>query len=356
MTEIGFTQNGAGWSYQQMRDFWVEADRLGFDSGSVMDNSVYPWVDGEMLEIFEAWTILPALAEATERIRLGPLVTPCGRRHPALLAKITTTFDRISNGRLNLALGTSDERIFFEPWGMRFPKFPERVKILREEIEILKRMWTESAVDFRGEYYTLTQATNDPKPIQTPHPPIWLGTEWGSPTVVKLAAEVADGLNVLLASDEGVKSILESLDKACKEVGTAFDTLTRSRSLNVVFTNENGELDVDDRGGTTPGVFGKRFRELVGTREDLASYTTMPLAESRRRRKAAGMGNDHQKKSFHEMTRLGHRFVIGTPDEIAAELRRIAGFGFNLLNVRGLDSIELLRRFATEVMPSLKGA
>ena len=154
MTEVGFTQNGIGWDYQRMRDFWVEADRLGFDSGSLMDNSVFPWFEGEMLDTFEAWTILPALAEVTERIRIGPLVTPCSRRHPALLAKITTTFDRISNGRLNLALGTSDKSVFFQPWGMSYPKFSERVKILREEIEILK---TENSVLKHSlkEFYTL---------------------------------------------------------------------------------------------------------------------------------------------------------------------------------------------------------
>lgn len=347
MTQIGFMQNGINWNYRQMRDFWVEADLLGFDMGCLMDNGVFPWYDTDFLDVFETWTVLPALAEATEHLRLGPMVTPCRRRNPALLAKITSTFDHLSNGRLNLALGTSDQPVFWEPWGMRFPGFAERIAMLREEIAVLKRMWTEKEAHFQGRHYTLNGATCDPKPLQSPHPPIWLGTELGNPAVLRLAAEEAGGLNLLMTSDEACKEILEAFERDCRDVGVDFEDMTVSRCLNVVFLKEDGELDVDDRGGTTAGLFGKRFSEFVGDHREIDIYTKLPLAEFKARR----LDSD---ASYVDQCRLGHRFVIGTPDEIAEELRRQAGLGFDLLVIRGLDSIELLRRFAAEVMPKIK--
>ena len=347
MTGIGFMQNGINWDYQRFRDYWVEADRLGYDMGCLMDNCVFPWLDTDFLEVFETWTTLPALAEATERLRLGPMVTPAGRRNPALLAKITSTFDRLSHGRLNLALGTSDKPVFWEPWGMRFPPFSERLAMLREEVAVLKSMWTEQEAHFEGRHYRLSSATCDPKPVQEPHPPIWLGTELGNPGVVRLAAEEADGLNLLMTSDEACKEVLDSFEKDCREVGRDFDTMTLSRCLNVVFVREDGELDVDDRGGTTAGLFGRRFSEFVGDYREIGKYTDLPLADFRARRLADDVG-------YVEQCRLGHRFVIGTPDEVAEELKRQLDIGFNLLVVRGLDSIDLLQTFAADVMPTVR--
>ena len=131
----------------------VAAEETGFDSYWTMDNVVLIHPDTEeQLPVFETWTLLPALAAVTKKIRMGPLVTPCNRRHPALFAKMTTTFDRISNGRLDLGLGPGDDPIYFVPWGMSYPKTSVRIKILREEIEVLKRMWTEERASFEGEF------------------------------------------------------------------------------------------------------------------------------------------------------------------------------------------------------------
>ncbi len=123
MPEIGFYQPGMGWSYEQLRDFWVEAENLGFDYGWMMDNVTYRnlYKLGEKVPVFETWTVLPALAEATSKIKMGPMVTPVNRRHPALFAKITSCFDQISNGRLELGMGAGDTAEYHLPWGMTLP-------------------------------------------------------------------------------------------------------------------------------------------------------------------------------------------------------------------------------------------
>ncbi len=173
MIKLGLYQHGINWNWEKVRDYWLEADRLGFHSGWRMDNVVYTDLDsGRMLPVWETWTVLSILAEITDNIRIGPMVTPCRRRNPCLLSKMAAYIDQISHGRLDVAIGTGDDPMYFVPWGQDFPKGPVRVKYLSEEIEILKRMWTEDAVDFEGEYYTLTKASADPKPFQNPHPPV----------------------------------------------------------------------------------------------------------------------------------------------------------------------------------------
>ncbi|RLA40045.1 MAG: hypothetical protein DRR06_18085, partial [Gammaproteobacteria bacterium] len=139
MTSIGFCQNGMGWSWEQIRDFWVEAEKLGFENGTMMDNNIYTGPpDDTVIPTHETWTSLAAIAEATSKIRIGPQVTPCARRAPSLFAKMVTQVDHISNGRVYVGMGVGDLPKYNLPWGMPFPKkISERSDILREEIEIM---------------------------------------------------------------------------------------------------------------------------------------------------------------------------------------------------------------------------
>jgi hypothetical protein len=229
MPEIGFYQPGMGWSYEQLRDFWVEGENLGFDYGWMMDNVTYRHLYklGQKVPVFETWTVLPALAEATSKIRMGPMVSPVNRRHPALFAKITSCFDQISNGRLELGMGAGDTAEYHLPWGMPFPKASVRVETLREEIQVLKLMWAEKNANFNGKYYTLIDATMDPKPIQKPHPPIWMGILRGK-MMTKLAAEEADGVNVYNASHRAAVRILGEI--ITPSANPSFSTLFFSRT------------------------------------------------------------------------------------------------------------------------------
>ena len=123
----------------------------------------------------ECYTTLSALAAITKRVRLMTNVTPIGFRSPALLAKMTSTLDVISGGRLIAGLGTGWLRQEFDACGIPFPDNQERTDHLAEGIWILKSMWTQEETSHRGKYYSLERAVNSPKPVQKPYPPIMLG-------------------------------------------------------------------------------------------------------------------------------------------------------------------------------------
>ena len=343
MIKLGVYQHGINWNWEKVRGYWLEADRLGFYSGWMMDNVVYAELDSDkMLPVWETWTVLSILAEITDNIRIGPMVTPCRRRNPCLLAKMAACIDQISQGRLDVAIGTGDDPMYFVPWGQDFPPAPVRVKYLKEEIEILKRIWTEQVVDFDGEFYTLTNASADPKPNQQPHPPVWVGLVMGRKEMPKLAAKQADGINIYNASDVAAQELLSVVERTCEEIGRDYYSIPKSRSVNVIITD--GTFNVDDYHGKTDGS----FPHVIGTPEELAIERKTTLDEQHARAKASDESNSHSVYS-----RLTERHVIGTPAEIAAEIKGIAGDTFEEVIVHGLNSIDDLRKFSEEVMPKL---
>jgi probable F420-dependent oxidoreductase len=143
----------------------------------------------------ECYTTLSALAAVTKRVRLMTNVTPIGFRNPALLAKMTSTLDVISGGRLIAGLGTGWLRQEFDACGIPFPDNQERTDRLAEGIAILKSMWTQEETNHQGKYYSLAHAVNFPKPVQKPHPPIMLGGF--RRRILELAAREADIVNLV---------------------------------------------------------------------------------------------------------------------------------------------------------------
>ena len=341
MLKIGLYQHGINWSWEQVRAYWLEADKLGFYSAWMMDNCVLPDLDnGTMLPVWDTWSVLAILAEITQNIRFGPMVTPCRRRNPCLLAKTAACIDQISKGRLELAIGSGDDPIYFEPWGQDYPSAPERVKYLAEEIDIIKRLWTEEAVDFEGEYYTLKSATADPKPYQSPHPKVWVGLVMGRKAMPKLAARQADAINVYNASDTATSELLSLVEKTCVEIGRDYVAIPKSRSVNVIMTD--GTFNLADSQGKADGS----IPHLIGTPEELAREQSATLDEQWSRVRAATDAESHSVYS-----RLTERHAIGTPAEIAQELLTIAGDTFDEIIIHGINSIEDMHKFAEEVMP-----
>jgi alkanesulfonate monooxygenase SsuD/methylene tetrahydromethanopterin reductase-like flavin-dependent oxidoreductase (luciferase family) len=333
MLKIGVYKNGINTSFAQMREYIMDAEAMGYDAFWTMDNNVLSDpASGEELSVFDAWTLLPALASVTSRIRMGPLVTPCRRRHPALLAKITSSFDRISNGRLDLGLGPGDHPVYFVPWGMTYPKASVRIEILREEIEVLRRMWKEDKTTYEGKYYTLRDATNHPKPIQKPHPPIWIGLVLGRKLMPKLAAEVADGINVYNASDVATKELLDAVEENCEAAGRDFAAIPKSRNVYVVFSDQRAVVP--------------ELRQVIASPEELARIRELSLDSQ-----AEVMAKSRAQKL--DYTIMTERFVIGTPQEIAEQLGRTEEMGFDQLIVAGLESASLMERFRQEVWPLL---
>lgn len=331
MVNIGIYTNGLGYSFDEFRRLWTEADRLGFDSAWTMDNSVAPIIGHPEMPVFETFTILPALAEATNTIRFGPLVTPSGRRHPALFAKMTSVLDVISGGRLELAMGCGDHPQFFRPWGMRYPeKASERIAMLAEEIEVIKRMWTEEHASFEGKYYSINRAVNNPKPLQKPHPRIWVGLQHGRKLMPRLAAERADGFNVMFGPDEAAAEIMSIVRENCRDLGRDFGKMERSRHIQVTLTDE--------------------------------PYDHMAMVERQARRDK--LPEDYL-SNYWKAYPVYYRHVVGGTERVTEELRKQVDLGFNhlLIQFRGVEhplgggaeaAIASLEPFARDAMPVLR--
>ncbi|MFW9916745.1 MAG: LLM class flavin-dependent oxidoreductase [Candidatus Thorarchaeota archaeon] len=202
----------------------LKADALRFNSLWINDHLI--GFDEEHKDPYlEAWTLMTALAMKTS-LRVGHTVLCNSFRAPSLLAKMASTLDVISNGRLELALGTGWFEQEYKAYGYPFPSAGERVAQFREALQIIKRLFTEEKVDFQGDYWTLEGAINNPKPVQKPHPPLWVGGE--KPKVIAIAAEFADGLNIPHRTLDGAHQILEKLTNACDRVGRKITDIRRS--------------------------------------------------------------------------------------------------------------------------------
>ncbi|ASW55593.1 LLM class flavin-dependent oxidoreductase [Plantactinospora sp. KBS50] len=188
-----------GTRFADLADLARHAEDAGFDGVFVIDHLLLPGsrlsgytnADPEKPFFYDAWTSLAALAAVTSRVRLGPQVTPIGLRHPAFVAKWAMTVDHISNGRLLLQVGAGHQQVEYESFGFPYPKLRERVARLREGVELIRALWTETGpVTYRGEHYQLDEIPFWPKPVQ-PRPEIWLGgaSKW----IRALLPEIADG-------------------------------------------------------------------------------------------------------------------------------------------------------------------
>src|SRR5438093_4018657 len=150
------------------------AEDAGFDGAWVFDHfqALYGDHRGPCLE---AWTLLAALAASTERIRLGALVTGVTYRHPAILAAEAVTVDQVSNGRLEMSLGAAWMEAEHRELGIPFPPRKERFERLEEAVQVVKLIMTTDGASFDGRHYQLRGASYLPRPVQRPHPPIWIG-------------------------------------------------------------------------------------------------------------------------------------------------------------------------------------
>lgn len=166
------------------------AEQAGFDGAWVFDHfkALYGDPEGPCME---AWTLLAALAAATQRVRLGALVTGVTYRHPSILAAEAVTVDHVSGGRLELGLGAAWYRQEHQELGIPFPPAGERVERLDEAVQVIRALLTGDDASFAGRYYRLDGATYRPRPLQQPHPPLWIGAG-GEQRMLPLAARHAD--------------------------------------------------------------------------------------------------------------------------------------------------------------------
>ncbi|MDQ3539684.1 MAG: LLM class flavin-dependent oxidoreductase [Chloroflexota bacterium] len=179
------------WTWPELRDRWTWFEHLGFDSLWLPDHFV-PTARPEG-PMFEAWTLLAALATQVSRVRIGILVSSNTFRHPAMLAKQAVTIDHVSDGRLELGVGAGWFRDEHEMFGLEFQETGELVDRYAEALDLLDRYLSNDMTSFAGEFYTLRDAPNRPAPLQRPRPPLVLGAH--GPRMIRLAARYADTWN-----------------------------------------------------------------------------------------------------------------------------------------------------------------
>jgi probable F420-dependent oxidoreductase len=191
----------------------------------------------------ECWTTLSALATRTHAARLGSLVLAAGFRPPALLAKMAATLDQLSGGRLDLGLGAGWNRDEFLANDLPFPPPGERLAMLEECLEILRRMLTASGgpVSYQGRHYRVDNAPVIPGPVQRPRPPLWVGG--GGDRMLGVVARAADGWNVAWAiTPQQYDQRLEVLRAACARADRPLDGIRRSVGLATLVGRNAGDL------------------------------------------------------------------------------------------------------------------
>ena len=220
----------------------------------------------ELATVFECWTITAALARDTQRVNIGQMVTCNGYRPPALLAKMASTVDVLSHGRLYCGLGAGWYEHEWQAYGYGFPETRERMRAFREACQIITKMWTEDGPTFEGEYYTIDRPINEPKGVRKPHPAFWIGGG-GERVTLRLVAQYADACN-MGGDAETLRHKFAVLREHCEAVGRPYEEITRSTSLEEVVLVRPGE----DPGAAVERAKSATGVSFVGTTEQLAEH------------------------------------------------------------------------------------
>lgn len=304
-----------GFTFEDVRDIARDAERLGLDGLWVSDH-LFLDRDAVATDCLEAWTLLAALTQHTQSLRLGPMVTAVSYRNPALLAKTAAVVDRMSGGRLEFGIGAGWKELEYRAYGYEFPAPATRIEQLVDALEICVRMWREERATYLGKHHRVDGALCAPKPVQQPRPPIWIG---GSrPRMLRLMARYADGVNIGgFPTLEDYAAAMRGLDAACRAIARDPSTIVRSHFVLAVLAE-------------TQSALGTVLDELA--------------ARSRTTREA--------------WLRARPATIVGTPDQVVERLRAFAqvGCSYFLPVFPYRREREMLRVLAERVMPALRDA
>jgi F420-dependent oxidoreductase-like protein len=288
-------------AYETMTRVAQEADALGYHSIWLYDH--FHTVPTPTQEItFECWTSTAALARDTRRVRLGQMVTCNSYRNPAMLAKIASTVDALSHGRLDFGIGAGWYEEEYVAYGYPYPGTHERLERLHEAVEIILSMWTQEEANFEGTYYQVRGAINQPKGVQKPRIPLLIGGG-GEKVTLRLVAQYADACNV--GGDiPTIKHKLAVLKQHCEQLGRDYERIKRTALIDFCVIAE-----------TEAGVLAKLTPQERNNVEELRQT-----------------------------------WLIGTPEQIRDRLAEYEEAGIQELIVRFVDAarLESVRLFARE--------
>ncbi len=305
---------GAARQWATLKDVAKRLEEIDYDSLWLYDH-FHTIPRTEIQPTFECWTTMAALAEVTSRIRIGQLVTCSLYRNPAYLAKISSCVDVMSGGRVDVGIGAGWKADEFEAYGYEFGTVRVRLDRMADTARILKAMWTEKRATVEGKYFSVKDAVNEPKPLQKPHPPLWIGAQ-GEKVALRMVAELADGWNYNSGPDK-FEHKLSVLRRHCEEV---------------------------NRNPSTLRVSVERTCAVLADDEERSAYIE---------RYWPGASPERVKQSFA-------RYCVGTADEVASELQFFIDRGAELIILWFQDLADVgsgtsqAERFMSEVAPRLR--
>src|SRR5579871_1513899 len=320
MREIKFNLGLPIAGFSRAKAWAQRADELGFYSVSVADHMFTRtnFLNFERTPAqpqIECYTTLAAVAAITRRVRLVPFISPMKFRHPPLLAKMLSTIDRISGGRVIAGLGAGWQLEEFENYGYGFGTNAERIERLAEGIRILKSMWTDEQTSFSGRHYRIENAYNFPKPLQQPHPPIMMGGSGRK--ILEIAGREADIMNLIAAVYQG-----------------SIEPSQQARFDNTQLRKKIAQLHQFARAaGRDPAAI------------ELSGFPLVLMSESKSEADAMAKsaGDASGITDLDEVRRLPMS-LIGTPEEIRRELRyRIEEFNmtYYMLALGSPEAVEM---------------
>jgi alkanesulfonate monooxygenase SsuD/methylene tetrahydromethanopterin reductase-like flavin-dependent oxidoreductase (luciferase family) len=240
MTSFGIATAPQQVAYDDIVRVWREADQVPAIEHAWLFDHLMPIAGDPAGPIFEGWTLLSAMAAQTARLRLGLLVTSNRFRPPAMLAKIATTVDVVSGGRLDFGIGAGSRpshplaRREYAGNGLPYHDFTHSVEALDEALTVIRRLWTSTEpFDFDGAYVRLEGAFGNPRPVQRPGPPIVIGGR--SSKLLRVVAAHADVWNIPGGDLADCVSRSALLDRYCTEIGRDPQEITRSIYLPVSY-------------------------------------------------------------------------------------------------------------------------
>lgn len=298
-----------GASFAALAHHWQAAERLGYDS-VWLDDHFYGVVTPAWDDALECWTLMAALARETSTLRFGTLVACNGYRYPPLVAKMASSVDHISNGRLEFGLGAGWYEQEFTAYGYDFPAIGTRLHQLDEALQICKLMWTEEKATFAGRHYRVAEAWCNPKPLQKPHPPIMIGGG-GEKVLLRIVAKHADRWN-FGGSLEEYRAKLPVLEAHCRAIGRNPAAIEKSWFGTVLIEADEERLQ-------------------------------RRLAKRAQRLGAA-------------VDQLEQRMIVGTPTNVIRRIQEFVAIGVtHFIAMFGrVDRLESTELFAREVIPAFR--
>lgn len=221
----------------ELQEVWRRIEDLGFGWISVWDHFYGATGRPEDAACLEAVAMHAALACTTSKVRVGSLVYSIGYRHPAVLAKAITAIDQLSGGRADMGIGAGWAKVEYDAYGIPFPDAKTRLDQLEEGIQCLRGLLHDDVTTFDGKYFTLTNARNEPRPVQAKLP-IWIGGG-GEKRTLKIAAKYADGWNVPFISPEDFAHKNSILDGHCAAVGRDPKEIKRAINVGLAYTEDS---------------------------------------------------------------------------------------------------------------------